>query len=265
MATDITIWWRAYGSADVNTDYLIQSDKAVSGTFATVSTEDATDRGDASYVPYTSTLSEAIEAGATSITLTGSTGFTDGSRVKIDAETFIIDGKSGDVFAACTPGADNTVQADHDADTTVYHMHESYTDSAVDFGSRNAIRYRVIVVVGSTNLVAAECVAVVPTLPPTNNFCRVWGMLESTQGAPMPGETITLQILDGDNYNPRSAETYDSAEVTTTTDADGYWQLLLPRDAAHSGGDVFRLIVDGETHTVSVVPDVDSISYLEVV
>lgn len=265
MATDITVWWRAYGSADVNTDYIIQSDKATAGTFATVATVNATDRGDGNYYPYTSTLAEALDAGATSMTLTGVTGFIDGDRAKIEGETFILDGLTSVTFADCTPGADSTVQAEHQAGATVYHMHESYTDSAVDFTGRNAIRYRVIVDLGSAQLVAAECVAVIPTPPPTNDFCRVWGILDSTQGGPVPAQTVTLQILDGDNYNPRTAETFESSQVEAATDADGYWELLLPRDVAHSGGDIFRLIVDGKTHSVSEVPDLDAVCYLEII
>lgn len=265
MAVDITLWWRAYGSADANTDYKIYSDKATSGTMVLLTTEDAADRGDGNYYPYTSTLAADIAKGATSIDFTGVTGFNDGDRVKIEGETFVVDGLSGTTFGDCTPGADNTLQYKHDAAATIYQMHETYTDSAVDFGSRHAIRYQVVVALAGGDLVAAECVAVNPTPPPTNDFCTVWGILDSTQGSSVVGNTVTLQIADGDNYNPRTAETYETGTISTTTDGDGYWELFFPRDVAHLGGDVLRLTVNGENISIASIPDQDTICYLELV
>ena len=263
MTVDVTLWWRAYGSADANTDYKIYSDKAVSGTMVLLTTANAADRGDGNYYPYTSTLANDIAKGATSIELTGVTGWANGDRAKIDGETFIFDGLSSNTFGSCTPGADHTLSYAHTAGTTVYQMHETYTDSAVDFGSRQAIRYRVVVSLASGDLVAAECVAVNPTPPPTNDFCTVWGILDSTQGGPVEGNQITLQIRDGDNYNPRTAETYETGTITTTTDADGYWELFVPRDVAHLGGDVLTLTINGKSISISSVPDQDTICYLE--
>lgn len=262
----LRVWWRAYGTADATTDYIIQSDKSVSGTFETLATQDATDRGDGFYYPFTSTLGTDIDADETELTMTGTVGVTAGARVKIDAETVLLGDRVSNTFTGCTRGADGTLPAAHLADTTVYQMHESYGETLDPFGSRNAIRYRVIAVVNGVQDLPAECVVVKPTLPPTTNFCRVWGILESTQGAAMAGQTVTLQRQTGREYNPGTAETYARTLVTVTTDADGYWELLVPRNIARSGGDVFRLTVDGKFHPLAAsIPNVDTICYLELI
>lgn len=265
---DITIWWRAYGSATGDTRYNIYNDIAVSGTFVLLNETPLTptDRGDTEYMPYSTTLAENADRGATSLVLTDGTDFTDGDRVKIDGETFVLGGKSGDTFSSCTPGADNTIMQPHLAGAEVWTMHESYTDEDVTFPTgRRVIRYRVRAVVGNVELVAAEAVAVYPEPPRTNDFCRIWGILDGLDGVPLAGKPVSLTIGDMDNFNPRTMETFHNATIATTTDNDGYWQLHAPRGIARVGVDTLTLNVDGRLHQLNDIPNQDTICYLEII
>lgn len=268
MANDITLYWAGPSDADTNTDYRIESDKGTSGTFATVATVDAT----SPYASYTTTLNEAdgLTASAVSVTLDDASNFADDDLMLIEKELVLAGGKATNTFATSTRGYGGTAPVAHADATTVANAHETYTDSAVDFGSRNAIRYRVIRVESTGESVAAEFVAVNPTLPPTNNLCRIWGLLDDISNGtsdPASGVTVTLAISDSDNYHTDTSEVIRKKTQTTTTDDDGYFQLLIPRNISRAGGDSFTLTIDpgasGEyARTITTVGDVDHVNFL---
>lgn len=265
---DITIWWRAYGDASSGTEYNVYNDIAESGAFVllTETAQAAIDRGDTGYGPYTTTLAENADEGGAVLVFVDGSNFSNGDRVKIEGETYILGGKDGNTFAACTPGADNTITRPHLAGTEVWAMHESYTDEDVEFPEgRHVIRYRVRAVVDDVELVAAEAVAVNPEPPRTNDFCRIWGILDGLDGVPLAGKAVSLTIGDMDNFNPRTMETYHSGAISTTTDADGYWQLHAPRGIARVGADTLTLNVDGRTHQLEEIPNRDVVCYLEII
>lgn len=265
---DITIWWRAYGSATSDTRYNVLSDIAESGVFVSLNENplSPTDRGDTEYTPYVTTLAANIDAGATQIEVADGTDFDNGDRVKIDGETFILGGKSSNVFANCTPGADGTIKRPHTAGAIVSAMHESYVDEDVSWPEgRHVIRYRVVTVVGPDELVAAEALAIRPGQPVTNDFTTLWGVLDGLDGTPLENEQVYIAIADQDNFNPRTAETFHQGRITAMTDEDGYWQLSVPRTLARVGGDNLALNVAGRAHTLNDIPNVDTICYLELI
>ena len=265
---DITIWWRAYGSATGDTRYNVRNDIAASGSFVLLNETPLTptDRGDTEYMPYGTALAENVERGGAVLVLVDGTNFSNGDRVKIDGETFILGGKDTNTFTACTPGADNTITQAHLAGAEVWLMHESYLDEDVTFPEgRRVIRYRVTAVVDTVELVAAEAVAVNPEPPRTNDFCRLWGILDGLDGVPLPNKPVSLSIGDMDNFNPRTMETFHSGVISTATDDDGYWQLHAPRHIARVGLDTLTLSVDGRLHQLKEIPNQDTVCYLEIV
>ena len=264
MANDITLYWAGPSDADANTDYRIESDKGTSGTFATVATVDAT----SPYASYTTTLdmADGLTATAVSLTVDDATNFADDDYVVIDRELILLGGKSSETFSTCTRNRGGTMPVAHADAATVANAHETYTDSAVNFGSRHCIRYRVIRVESSGESVAAEFLAVNPTLPPTNNLCRIWGVLDN-MSAPVSGVTVSLAIADSDNYHTDTSEVIRKATQTATTDNDGYFELLIPRNISRAGGDNFTLTIDpgnsGEyARTITTVSDTDSVNFL---
>ena len=264
MANDITLYWAGPSDADANTDYRIESDKGTSGTFATVATVDAT----SPYASYTTTLdmADGLSASATSLTVDDATNFADDDYVVIDRELILLGGKSSETFSTCTRNRGGTMPVAHADAATVANAHETYTDSAVNFGSRHCIRYRVIRVESSSESVAAEFLAVNPTLPTTNNLTRIWGVVDDLN-SPATGLTVTLAIADSDNFFTDTGETIRKKTQTTTTDDDGYFELLIPRNISRAGGDSFTLTIDpgnsGEyARIITTIGDLDSINYL---
>jgi hypothetical protein len=265
---DITLYWAGPSDADANTDYRIEADKSTSGTFATVTTVNAS----TPYASYTTTLNEpdGLTAAAVSITVDDSTNFADDDRVVIDKELILLDGEATATFATSLRGQGGTIPVAHADGATVAKAHETYTESSVTFGSRKAIRYRVIRVETEGDSVAAEFLAVNPTMPPTNNLTRVWGAIDDIAGGtsdPASGVTVELTINDSDNFHVDSGELIYKKSQSTTTDADGYFELLIPRNVARSGGDSFTLTIDpdgtGEyIKTITNVGDVDAINFL---
>lgn len=266
---NIKIWFTAYGSANSGTRYRIEWDGVNPGDFVDLTDPplDPTDRGDTFFIPYTTTLAEDAQAGSNIFVFDDATHFENGDRIKIDGETIVLGGLSEgeNVFTDCTPGADNTIKRLHVQGAVVYKMHESFLHEDIDFGSRHAIRYRIHTIHDGVPLAPAEAIAVRPTPPRTNDFATLWGILDSSQGIPQPGVNIRLEISDGDNFNPRTAETFMTGAILATTDSDGYWDLMIPRGVAHVGGDAWRLYVGEKTHTLRQIPDVDALCYLEVI
>lgn len=259
MASNITLRWAGPSDATVNTDYKIQADKATSGSFQLVETVNAA----SPYASYTTTLNGAIDSTTTTIVLDDATNFADGDYVLIDKELILLDGKSSNTFSSCTRNRGGTLPVAHDDEAVVAEAHESYLDEDVTF-NRNVIRYRVIRSETSGDSVAAEFIAVNPTLPPTNNLTRIWLVLDDN-GAPIEGATVTLQISDSDNFLTDSGELIARKTQSTTTDVDGYAELLIARNISRNGGDNYVLTVSGTgisdySKTITTVPDIDHIA-----
>lgn len=267
---DVILRWVPPADADVNTDYRIEADTATSGTFATVATQGSTDRGDGSYTPYTSTLNGALTATAVSITLADATNFANGDYVQIDKEIVLLGGKSGNTFAACARGVGGTLPVAHDNGAAAKAAHETYTDSAVDFGARKVIRYKVIRIQGSDESVATELIAVHPPPPPFSNLVTLYGIMEDIQGNPQSGLDVTLVLNDTDNFGIDTSEGIVKQNETATTDADGFFYFFVRRPATHSGpapdgaGSLTLTIGTDVTWSVDSLPDdVDYVNYLE--
>jgi hypothetical protein len=257
--TDNRIRWMGHSAADINTDYKIYSDEATANTYALIATQDAT----SPYAPVTTTLASAILAGATSIPLTLATGIANGNYIRIGRETFLVGGLSSNTFADSVGGQHNTVPQDHAAGVPVYKMHETYLDTTVTYGSRHVIRYRVRALMSGVELVAAEAIAVNPTLPTTNDKITIWGIQDDIFGEPYAGITVTMTISNARSFNPGTMETIDAREKSTTTDASGYWEFTAHKDAAKAGGGQITLLIGSTPYTLIELPDVDTVCYLE--
>lgn len=268
---DINLIWAAATNASAATSYKIQSDLAASGTFVTITTQSASNRGDGSYSPYSTTLNGMVPQGDTAVTLTDATNFAEGDYIIIQSdyarEMVLLGSKSGATFSNCTRGIGATVPQEHESGAIVYQAHESYLDSAVNFGSRHVVRYRVIRVQGTDESVAADLPAIYPTPPPTNNLTTLWGIIQDIQGNPKADVAISLTIDEADDFHTDSGEFLYKEAETTTTDADGYFELIIPRNAAHGGSGVFTLSIDpgnsgSTTWTINNVPNQDHVNFL---
>lgn len=262
----VTIRWPGPSDADSNTDYRVESDEGTPGTFVTlVANQNAT----SPYASVGTTLAEAIEAGATTATFADASNFSDGDYAVFDRELFLLDGKNSNVFEEILGGQGNTTKQAHAASAPVFKAHESYTDDP-DWTGRHVITYRVIRIQGSDESIATEAVAVNPTLPPTTNLTTLWGILEWF-GERQSGKTVTLTILDGDNYLAGTTEQLYKKVKSTTTTAEGYWEITgVPRDIERIGGDQFQLVIDSggeapQTHTLRQIPDKPAVNIWECV
>jgi hypothetical protein len=263
--TDVVIRWPAALDADVNTDYKIQSDEAASGTFADVATQNSTDRGDGSYVPFSTTLNGALTNTATTVVLTSGANFDEGDYILVDKEIILLGAKSTHTFSSCTRGVGGSIPRAHSDLTAVYGVHESYTDT-VTYGSRMAVRHRVIRTQGSDLSVAAEAVSVLPTAPATRDLITVWGVVEALNGLPVSGVGIRVSLDEGDDYNQGLGVYISNAsELTDETDSDGYWEVQLNRDVFHVGGGTYTIIIGSQEFEVTSLPDVNNVNYLEIV
>lgn len=259
MASDITLRWAGPSDATVNTDYKIYADKATSGSFVLVETVNAT----SPYASYTTTLDGAIDSTTTTVVLDDATNFSATNYAVVDKELIYLGSKSTNTFTSCLRNRGGTLPVAHDDAAVVAKAHESYLDEDVTF-NRNVIRYRVIRSETAGDSVAAEFIAVNPTLPPTNNLTRIWLVLDDN-GSPITGATVTLQISDSDNFLTDSGELIARKTQSTTTDSDGYAQLLIARNISRNGGDNYVLTVSGTgisdySRTITTVPDVDHIA-----
>ncbi len=266
MAT-VNLQWAAALDADVNTDYKIESDEITSGTFAELAASplNSTDRGDASYVPYETTLNGAITATDTDLTLADGTNFANGDYIVVDKEMILLAGKSGSAFSGCTRGAGGTIPQAHLDTTAVYAAHESHTDSPTYAASRYVIRYRITRVQGSDESVAAEAIGASPPLPPTSNLITLWGIVEDIQGNPEETITVQLVINEADDYGQDTGESIMKMTESTQTDADGFFYFYVRRDVAHVGGGVFTLTINNQAFTIASLPDQASINYLRAI
>lgn len=260
MASDITLRWAGPSDATVNTDYKIYADKATSGSFVLVETVNAT----SPYASYTTTLDGAIDSTTTTVVLDDATNFSATNYAVVDKELIYLGSKSTATFTSCTRNRGGTLPVAHDDAAVVAKAHESYLDEDVTF-NRNVIRYRVIRSETAGDSVAAEFIAVNPTLPPTNNLCRVWGVIDN-MGTPVSGATATLTINDSDNLFSDTSELIAKKTQTDTTDDDGYFELLIPRNISRSGGDSFTLTITGTdidtyTKTITTVGDLDHVNF----
>ncbi|HEX5733369.1 MAG TPA: hypothetical protein VF131_11095 [Blastocatellia bacterium] len=254
---DVTLRWVAASNADASTDYRIEADKVTPGTFATVVTRDATDRGDGSFTASSTTLTGTIPATDTSLTFMSITGFNAGDIVLIDREMIKLGTPANKTFNGCTRGIGGTIPATHADGSIIYKAHETYVDTNVNFGSRKVIRYRIKRVQGSDEAVGVELVMVNPPEPPFTNMCTVWGVLEDIWGTPQSGMPVKLTIDDEDNYGLDTGETVIKNQAETVTDEDGFFSFQVRRDVAP-----FTLSMDGLVWIVQNLPQEGNVNYL---
>lgn len=262
MATrSIDIYWVPPEDATGTSQYEIQADKTIPGTFDVVTTVTPT----SPYTPVTTTLASDITDTDTTIVLTDGTSFLENDYVKIGTEVIKLGTKSTNTFTGCIRGV---IADSHSTGDTVSRASESYSEASVDFGSRHLIRYRVIHIDSDGNRsTAAEAIAFLLPLPPNNLFTTLYGVLES-QGSAVSGVTVTLSETDTDNYLS-SGEIVYKVTATTTTDSDGFFYFYIPRDKylLPSGGDPFIVtIASGTTaewsKTIAAIPDENFVNFV---
>jgi hypothetical protein len=261
--TDVVLTWRAALDADASTEYDIESDAAQSGVFANITTRSATDRGDGAYSPYTTTLVGNTARAVTLLTFADATNFAEGDYVLVDREIIKLGAKTDDSFAGCLRGQLSTLSADHAGGATVAQCHETYTVTGVNFGTRHVIRYRITRVQGAAQAVGHLLVAVLPSLPPESSLVTVYGILQTTEGEAKAEADVTLAISGPSNVDPSTTEVYTPDEQATTTDADGYFEVLVPKSAFMSGTETLTLTAGDLTWELTNVPDVSYINFLE--
>lgn len=266
---NVTINWVAALDADVDTEYLIESDKGASGIFVEVDTVPATERAASSgiYTPFQTTLSPAIDAEDTDLTLSPATNFAEGNVIVIDREPIRLGPKPATPFTNCERGIGGAIPKAHSNNAVAYKAHESYVDT-VDFGSRRVIRYRVKRVQGSDVSIAAEILAINPPEPPSTDFCTVYTIIQSIQNAPRSGVPLQLTIGDQDNYIP-TGELIEQTAETALTDLDGFGYFFVPKSIARQGGDEIRFTINpGTSKELSVVltdiPDLSNTNFLRI-
>ena len=268
MAEEVTLSWAASSEATAASTYNIYSDVTTSGTFVLLASQAATDRGDASYAPFTTTLNGGITDTDVEIVLTDGTNFTDSSYISIGRETILLDGKSTHTFSTCTRGVGSGLPAAHLTGATVTAMHESRVVTSVDFGSRNVIRYRITHVLSAIESIASELLAIVPTVPPNDNLSTCYGVLNDIQGNAMEGIPVRLTISGAGDYFADTGELMHLQTESVSTDNDGYFEVFLPRDVAHTGSQTYTLTVaSGEAGQVvtaiTSVADINAFHFLE--
>lgn len=268
MATrDVVLRWPGPAHATSSSDYKIYSDVAASGTFVLLTTRDAT----TPYVSVSTTLAAEISSVTqTSIEVASATNFADGDYAVIDKELILLDDESGTTYTNVTRGLGGTRATTHANGATMYKAHETYTVSAVEFGSRHVIRYRIAHLLTGVEDVPAEYLAVWPSDPPTNNLATLWDVVTDIQGNVKAGVTVQLRIDQTDDSHAGTPESFYSEIETTTTDADGYFQFYIPRSIEQIGGAGYTLTIDpnGDANTkrektITTVPNKNWVNFWE--
>lgn len=267
---DVPLRWVAALDADVNTDYLIEYDLALSGSFATVATRDSTNRGDGSYTPYSTTLNGDIAAGATSLVMTSATNFANGEYAVLEQEMFLLGGKSSNTFAAVVGGQGTTRKRPHLSGVAIYKAHESYTHAGVTFGQRKCVTYRIHRVQGSDQSLAEEILAIQPTLPATRNLSACWVVVQDAQGNRQTNVEMQMTLTEAALYDAATSEFFYKDTEVVVTDDDGYAQFFLPRylstvpsiiatvkiapnTAAETNWDIVRLPTTNTVHLLDLI------------
>jgi len=268
MTEEVTLRWAASSEATAASTYGIYSDVTTSGTFVLLASQAATDRGDGTYTPYTTTLNGGITDTDIEIVLTDGTNFADSSYIAIGKESILLDGKSTHTFSTCTRGVGSGLPAAHLTAVAVNAMHESYVATSVEFGSRNVVRYRITHTLSAVESIASELLAIVPTVPPNDNLSTCYGVLNDIQGNPLPSIPVRLTISDAGDYYADTGELMHMETESTSTDNDGYFEVYLPRDVAHAGSQTYTLTVaSGEAgqviYAITTVADANAFHFLE--
>jgi len=250
---DVVLRWRAAIDADAATDYKIQADKTTSGTFADVITRDST----TPFTPVTTTLNEVggIAIDETTVSMTDATNFNNSDFITMGREMIQLGTKTGNNFNGCTRGVGSTLPSTHPNGTSIYKAHETYTDAAVSFGSRSAIRYHIIRIQGTNQSVVSEVLAVSPPIPDTTDMCTVWGIVQDITGDVQVSLAMTMTIASANDYLVGTSENIKSAVETTTTDNDGFFSFQVPRSASRAQNVVITISGGGKIWTLNTVPD----------
>lgn len=252
MAVDITLRWRGALDANVSTNYKIQADKTTPGTFANVVASQA---ATAPYAPVSGSISGTLAATDTTILLVDGTNFSSADYVTIGREMVQLGTKATNTFTGSTRGIGSTIPAAHANLDAVYKAHESYVDTAVDFGARHVIRYHVIRLQATSESVVSEVLAVNPPIPSTTDMCTVWGILQDLTGDVQAAVDITMSIATAADYLIGTAENIRKVDETTTTDTDGFFSFQVPRSASRAGNVAITITGGGKTWTLAMVPD----------
>jgi hypothetical protein len=257
--TQVILIWVAAANADADTVYKVEADKTAPGIFGVVTTQDATDRGDGSYTPYSTTLNlgGTLSATHTSITLTDTSNFSEGDHVVIGKELIKLGTQVEVRFDNCTRGIGGTLPAGHSNGATVYKAHETFIDTNVTFGSRKVIRYRIKRIQDGEEAVGVEVVVVNPPAPPYTNLCTVWGILEDISSNPQQGVTVQLALGSPDNYGRDTGESIIKSGAVAVTDEDGFFCFQVRRDIAP-----LTLSMDGLVWKVQNIPEETSVNFL---
>lgn len=258
--TDVVLRWTAADDATVDTEYRIVADAVTPGTYQQVALASATDRGDGSYTPYATTLDGDVLANATTLTLTSATNFAENDYVLVRFEVIKLGTKAGATFSSCLRAQAGTINRDHPTGSAVEHMHEAYTDS-VTFTARQVVRYKISRVEGADESIPFEALAIKPTLPPDVTLCTVYGIVETMAGTPLPDVAITLAVTPNDSLDPSTGELIATVVQTTTTDADGYFEVFAPRNVARLNADDLTLTIGDVEWTIASVPDVPYVNF----
>jgi hypothetical protein len=260
MTTEVTIRWAAASDATATTDYQILNDAVQAGTFVSVATSDATDRGDGSYTPYTTTLNGNVLANATSLTLTDAGNFAENDYVLVRYEVIKLGPQTDNTFNGCLRAQAGTLSRDHPTGSAVEHMHESYVDT-VDFTTRQVVRYKVVRVENTAESLPFEMLAVRPTLPPDATLCTVYGIVENMAGVPQAGVAVSLALTPDDSLDPSTGELISTTAQTTVTDTEGYFEVFVPRNVARLNAAELTLTIGEVEWIIASVPDVAYINF----
>lgn len=219
--------------ADVNTDYLIESDAETANTFATVETINSTDRGDGNYIPYSTTLNGGIAADDTTIILSDGTNFSEDDYVgivsQLGRELIQLGTKATHTFSNCVRSIGATLPQAWLTGATVYQAHELYQYSLASWPTdRYVVTVRITAITSDGNSDPLEIPIIKPPSPTDNELIVVWGLID-VQGVRQSGVTVRMVYGDNAGFFPGSGEHQLLSPVTTTTNEEGFWYFEIPR------------------------------------
>lgn len=270
------LYWSAPDDTDSDDTFELYTDYGETpGTFVSLATVNAANRGDGQYSSYATLLDGAITKDATAFALSDATQFADGERVFFAKKEgpVILAGKSGDTFTGVTRGP---VPVDHADLTPVYKANLSYEHTTVTWGSRYVLRYLIRPVIDTVERVGALVKIFNPPDPPDDSFTTIFGLTErATFGSGaviLPGEPCRLDVEDTDNYLPLTSTNLVRRPIDVVSDDDGFFWFYIPRRDRQEGGDTYLLtLCYGKAVTeglrqwrISSIPDKDHVHFLEV-
>ncbi len=100
-----------------------------------------------------------------------------------------------------------------------------------------------------------------PSVPPTPQTCVVYGWTYDTGDNPV-SVGIKANLVEPDQFTDDGVQVIKGVQATSSSAADGYWELILTRSGEYTAPTVwYSFRINGVFMRAYVIPDQDSVAF----